>query len=90
MQWETATPVGFAVCMQYSIFILFFWFRPWQAGKALLPEGTRETSRNQESAQSSAMCSSSTLGCLRAWQSRLHFMVSDLAYPNDVSCPLPH
>ena len=31
-----------------------FLFGPWQAGKALLPDGTREGSRNQESEQSSA------------------------------------
>ena len=32
----------------------FFWFRPWQTGKALLPDGTGESPRNQESEQSNA------------------------------------
>ena len=34
---------------------VFFLFRPWQAGRALSPDGTQESSRNQESEQSSAM-----------------------------------
>ena len=34
--------------------IFFLRFRPGQAGKALLPDGTRESFRNQESEQSSA------------------------------------
>ena len=37
----------------------------------------------------SSLCSSSSLGCLRAWQSPLHLVVSDLARPACVSCPLP-
>ena len=38
----------------------------------------------------SFLCSSSTLGCLRAWQFPLHFLVSDLACPHSALCPLPH
>ena len=38
----------------------------------------------------SFLCSSSTLGCLRAWQFPLHFLVSDPAYPRCLLCPLPH
>ena len=38
----------------------------------------------------SFLCSSSTPGCLRAWQFPLHFLVSDSAYPRCLLCPLPH
>ena len=43
--WCYMAPHGFVV----------FWFRPWQAGKALLPDGTGKSSQNQESEQSSAL-----------------------------------
>ena len=38
----------------------------------------------------SFLCSSSKLGCLRAWQFPLHFLVSESAYPHYVSHPLQH
>ena len=38
----------------------------------------------------SSMCCSSPLECLRAWQSPLHLLASDLAHSTLVSCPLPH
>ena len=38
----------------------------------------------------SSTCSCRTLGCLRAWRCPLHLLVSDLARPTYVSCPLSH
>ena len=37
-----------------GMFMFFFWFRPGQAGKAHLPNGTRESSRTQGPEQSCA------------------------------------
>ena len=44
-----------AEALPANALFLFFWFRPWQAGKGLLRDGTQKSSRNQESEQSSAL-----------------------------------